>query len=114
MIDAYWNRRKGLYSLRQNGRVIGHEPALCLIEVTLVVKPGAIARIRRTGQREVCAWATGQLVPVRPEVGDEEYLEFNPFRDDAFLDEEGKPVHACRVLHLMPRGNISMRRGPWL
>ena len=94
MIDAYWNRRRGLYSIRQNGRVIGHEAALCLVEVTLVVKPGAIARIRRSGQREVCAWATGQRAFVRSEAGDEEYLSFNPFRDDAFLDEEDEPVHA--------------------
>jgi hypothetical protein len=110
VIDAYWNRRKGLYSLRQNGRVVGHAPRIMLRDVKLIVKPGALARIRATGQREVCAWARGRLVEVQPEWGGEEPLLFDPFEHDAFVDMWDEPIDECRVLHMMKLTSGS----PWM
>ncbi|GJD65787.1 hypothetical protein [Methylobacterium frigidaeris] len=104
MTEVYWHTRRRLWSIREGGRVVAHAPRVCLVDVTLVVKPGAVARIRLRGQREVCAWASGRRVPARALWGGEEPLRFSPFRDDAFVDGWGQPMAACRVLILETYG----------
>ncbi|CAO4147838.1 hypothetical protein [Methylorubrum aminovorans] len=101
MTDAYWNHRRRLWSIREGGCVIGHEAEVCLLDVRLVVSRSAIARVRLRGQREVvCAWASGRRVAPRRLGGEEVGLSFNPYRDDAFLDDWDRPVTGCSVLIL--------------
>ncbi len=103
MTDAYWHTRRGLWSVREGGRVVEHVPRLCLHGVTLVVRESAVARVRLRGQREVCAWATGtRVLSVRG--GGGVRLRFCPFTLDAFATDEGTAVTRCRILHLEPNG----------
>ena len=45
--------------MREGGRVVAHVEAVALSDVALVVRPGALARVRDRHVREVCALARG-------------------------------------------------------
>ena len=106
MPDVYWHTRKRLWSVRIGGRVLLHEPEMMLGHVRLVVRLSAVERIRRTRQREVCAWATGvqthtgEMVPwLMREVS------FDPFASDAFrYVDDGTPITECRGMRFAPDG----------
>lgn len=104
MTQAYWHTRRRLWSLREGGRVVAHEPRVMLLDVSLVVLPGAVTRVRVRRQREVCAWADGQRVIAGPGGGGFRLL-FDPYRWATFvLAEDETPVTGCRVLRLEPNG----------
>lgn len=107
MIDVYWNTRREEWSLRENGRVVGYEWLLCMHDVTLVVRQSAVARIRRTGVREVCAWARGTRQPFMPELFDVgKPLHFDPFRHDTFVTDEGVPILEFPALYFDGGGTV--------
>jgi hypothetical protein len=57
--DVYRNLTRGSWSVRVEGRVVGHVPAIALIGVTLRASDAARLRCLRTGARDVHAWARG-------------------------------------------------------
>lgn len=108
MTDAYWHTRRGMWSVREGGRVVEHVPQIYLWDVSLVVRESAVARVRLRGQREVCAWATGRRVEIPdedlPDRGFARVL-FRPFeRPDFHHGLSGRSLTWCRLLMLNPDG----------
>ncbi|UYW26252.1 hypothetical protein OKC48_23775 [Methylorubrum extorquens] len=111
MTDVYWNRRRGLWSVREGGRVIGHRRDVLMGDVELVVREAAVLRMRARRQREVCAWAQGELsgivdhpdAPELPTCGAAR-IRFTPFSRADFHTERGEPVRWCHMLYLDPHG----------
>ncbi|MEL6061882.1 MULTISPECIES: hypothetical protein [unclassified Methylobacterium] len=60
--DVYWNRTRKLWSLREDGRVVGHVPAVILGRVTFHASEPGRQRWIRTGERTVHAYARGYRV----------------------------------------------------
>lgn len=119
MTDVYWNRRRGLWSVREGGRVVRHEPDVALGLVTFVVRPAAVERIQVRRQREVCAWASGLYLPdAEPPPGQAPRvyepwdprergwtrIHFRPFVRFDFHDEAGRTVLECGILGLWADG----------
>jgi hypothetical protein len=96
-VDVYRHLRRRLciWSVRVDGRVVDHVPAIALRDVALIVRPGALARVRRRQIREVCAHARGIAVDApRPESA--RRLRFDPYGAGAFA-VNGEPATASRL-----------------
>lgn len=108
MTDAYWHTRRGMWSVRENNRVVEHVPQIYLWDVTLVVKPDAVARVQARRVREVCGWASGRRVDIPDE--DLPYrgvarVCFRPFeRGEFFHGISGRSLTWCRLLMLNADG----------
>lgn len=89
MTDVYRNLTRGLWSVREGGRVVEHVPEIALRDVRLIVQPGGRAAVIRTGTRSVHAYARGMRIPfegVPPcaiEVG------YNPWCSEFFTSRPG-------------------------
>ena len=104
-VDVYWNRRlrPRAWSVREGGRVHRHVRTIVLRDVHFVVHAAAVARVRRLGQRAVCAYARG--VPIEaPRYPSGVRVSFNPFEAAAFLTEDGFPILRASLAHFMENG----------
>ncbi|SFU93483.1 hypothetical protein SAMN02799631_03246 [Methylobacterium sp. 174MFSha1.1] len=61
MAEIYRHRGRRLWSVREGGRVVGHVEAIALVDVALVASEAGRRRCLRRGQREVVAWARGEV-----------------------------------------------------
>ncbi len=95
MTDVYRNLTRRCWSIRERGRVIGHLQSLTLAGVVMVVRPGARARVLRTGHREVHAWIRGTVVLDAGVPAGARRLHYRPFEAGHFTDECGRPVVAA-------------------
>lgn len=94
-IQVHYNLHKGGYSItgtvvtdplsgRTAKRVIANVPTVTLRDVVFRVQPGGLARIRKTRQREVCAYSIGTIAePV--DIAGLRKVTFNPHRTDSFV-----------------------------
>ena len=69
-----------------------------LMLLVLVVRPGGLARVRRTGVRAVHAYATGTEVSPPAAVAGLTEVTYNPFRADTFTTRDGRPVFAAALV----------------
>tara|TARA_R110000851_G_scaffold331869_1_gene506771 strand:- start:153 stop:545 length:393 start_codon:yes stop_codon:yes gene_type:complete len=61
-VEVYWNLHKKCWSVRHKGKVIAHQQAVDLKDVTWVVQPAGNARVRREKRKNVHAFARGTLM----------------------------------------------------
>lgn len=103
MAEVYRNLRTRSWSIRIQRRVVRRLPDIVLVDVTFVVRPAGVARIRLRRQREVVAWASGRLVHVEnedlPERGGIRLL-FRPYERLDFHTPDGLSVTRCDLLVL--------------
>lgn len=93
MTDVYRNLARSCWSLRVGGRVVAHVQAIALRDVSLVIRPGALARVRTRRVREVCAHARGTVADA-PRHADARRLRFDPYADGRFT-ADGDPITAA-------------------
>ncbi|GEL42911.1 MULTISPECIES: hypothetical protein [Methylobacteriaceae] len=94
-VDVYRHLRLRVrcWSVRVNGRVVDHVEAIALRDVRLVIRPGALARVRARQIREVCAHARGTVTDApRPEGA--RRLRFCPYAGTTFT-ADGEPMTAA-------------------
>lgn len=91
--EVYRHTRRRCWSLREGGRVVAHVKAVALADVALVVRPGALARVRDRHVREVCAVARGTPTDA-PRPADARRLRFDVYGAGAFL-ADGQPITAA-------------------
>lgn len=93
--EVYRHTRRRCWSLREGGRVVAHVEAVALTDVALVVRPGALARVRNRRVREVCAVARGTPTDA-PRPAHARRLRFDVYGAGVFL-ADGVPVTAASV-----------------
>jgi len=102
--DVYWNSTRKKWSLRRQGRVAAHATSLALRGCTFHIQPGAQARVRSSGKKEVHAWIRGEVVAdhqhlIRVLDGNE--IIYNPVTCDSFLlitHRDGQEVRRSPIL----------------
>jgi len=98
--DVYRNLLHKKVSIRQGGKVVAHAETVVVRDPEFRVQHGKVARIRRVGQREVCAYVRGTAT-AQGALAASDLPEgavrvcFNPFEDDAFRLADGTPVQAA-------------------
>jgi hypothetical protein len=97
-VRVHYNLHAGGFSVVNpaTGRVEWRAADITLTGVQFRVQPAGLARIRATGRREVCAYATGLVAAVStaPDLAGLRKVTFNPYRAPAFTIG-GEPVHAA-------------------
>ncbi|MDP4021101.1 hypothetical protein Q8W71_00560 [Methylobacterium sp. NEAU 140] len=93
--DVYRHTRRRRWSLKVGGRVVGHVEAVALAGVALVVRPGALARVRDRHVREVCALARGTPTAA-PRPPGARRLRFDVYGAGTFL-ADGQPITAAAL-----------------
>jgi hypothetical protein len=103
--DVYRNLTRGLWSVREGGRVVGHVPEIALRNVRLVVQPGGRAACLRTRCRSVHAWAKGIRIPYEAPPADAIEVGYNPFEAEFFTLRPGfSKVVEARVIAFTTAG----------
>jgi hypothetical protein len=105
--NVYWNIRKKVYSLRQNGRVVNHDTFVALSNPTFNVAKAGQAKVRAEGRKNVHATLSGNLMTDNdldslPHGDNAEFATYNPYKNDTFVDKfSGEPVLNARFAQLI-------------
>jgi hypothetical protein len=100
-VHVYKNLRRGDWSVRANGKVIGHASNCVLANVTFHVSEAARQRVIRNHCREVHAWVIGDLVDggLAP-AGERIPITYRPFDGGSFVRRDnGEPIFAAAFVH---------------
>jgi hypothetical protein len=99
---VYWNLHRRCWSLMRQGRVIDHRQSLSLLNVRFVVRPGERARVLRERQKNIHAFAVGELCkwePSRLNWEDWPKVTYNPFKAGTFVVAgTNTPVDSARLV----------------
>ncbi|MRI56569.1 hypothetical protein D8770_21785 [Methylobacterium sp. DB1607] len=96
MAEIYRHRRLLAWSVREGGRVVGHREAVALVDVVLVASEAGRVRCLRRGQREVVAWARGELADL-PRPAGAERLRYGLDRPGFRAGDGERPVTRARA-----------------
>ncbi|UMY18814.1 hypothetical protein MMB17_05725 [Methylobacterium organophilum] len=96
MADVYRHRGRAAWSVREGGRVVGHREAVCLVDVVLVASEAGRLWCLRRGQREVVAWARGELADLARPVSAER-LRYGLDRPGFRAGDGERPVTRARA-----------------
>lgn len=93
------NRKGKVYSVRQDGVVVGHTEKITLRNVEFIVNKKGQERCRKTGSRNVHAYMKGYLKKDQTQHQVQyEYVRYNPYTSPGFMlhDERGKEMGVIR------------------
>lgn len=62
-VEVYFNVRQRVFSVRQNGKVIGHTHRILLENARFIVREAGRQRVITTGYKNVHAWVRGTPFP---------------------------------------------------
>ncbi len=99
--EIYFNLRKKIFSVRQQGKVIQHTGEIFLDQAQFIVNPAGRARVLREKGKNVHAFVRGQ---VGEPAECREIARYNPYLFDSFVDKDGQPVKFAEKVHLFVRG----------
>lgn len=100
IVHAYRNLTRGCWSVRRDGRVVAHVPAITLRSCVMKVRAGGRLRVLREGQRNVHAWIEGEIADDVRADGMAE-IGYNPFMAPTFTVRPGfDPVHEADLVVL--------------
>lgn len=95
------NRKGRIYSIRQNGLVVGHTDSLSMTNVELVVNSGGKKQAIKTMQRNVHAFVRGYINSSISYDGIKQ-LTYNPFSELGFVDREtNEPINEIHQFHII-------------
>ncbi len=104
-VDFYrcLNRKGFVFSLRQNGLVIGHTDKIVLKDCTMVINKSGKDRCLKTKTRNVHAFVTGLIGNFEDIKNIFTFnLNYNPFETNGFYCSQG-PINKCNVLYLQDK-----------
>lgn len=106
-VEVYRNLNRGpgvWYSVRQQGRIIGHCRGITLVGCTMVVQPAGRARVLATGRKNVHAYVRG--LPADDDLEAETWyaLRYDPRKYETFVNGYGNPCREAPVVVLGSHG----------
>ena len=103
-VEIYKNLKKGLWSVRQNGRVVFHTDYICLKQCSFVVCKKGRLRVLREKRKNVHAFVRGFLCDPNepPFVVDYNWnpVNYDPYTADSFMSY-GNPVYSADYVDMM-------------
>lgn len=132
IVDVYFNIRRGIWSVRRAGKVVGHCKTLILRNAKFMVSEAGRQRVLREQCKNIHAWVRGELIevsdpslaeqlgipsleeqleigfPARRPQGDDGgcYVRYNPYLYRTFVDQDDLPVHHATEV-LMSHGVVT-------
>jgi hypothetical protein len=100
LVQVYKNLRRGDWSIRAKGKVIGHASACVLANVTFHVSEAGRQRVIRNHCREVHAWGIGELIDGPAPQGERVPITYRPFEGGSFVRRDnGLPITVAAFVH---------------
>ena len=109
-VEIYFNLRLKCFSVRCQGKVIGHTPSVILNNASFKVSEAGRQRVLATGQKNIHAVVRGELMALDTDCNPTgEQVTYNPFRYSSFVyKRDEKPIHSAasvlcigRAIYLM-------------
>lgn len=98
---------KSWYSIRQQGKVIGHADTVALDDVEFIVGVAGRDRVRNEQRKNVHAWVKGCMLNVNPDDIDvTQPVLYNPYKHDGFVDTQGNVVKHAGLAKLTVGGTV--------
>ena len=104
IVQIYWNLHKKRWSIRNKstGRVCGYANAIRLQNCKFVVQQGGRRRVLETQQKNVHAFAEGEIVYFTDKLC--EQITYNPYKYETFIFKENKlPAYGAEKVFLTVR-----------
>lgn len=103
-VEVYYNLHKKCFSIRAQGKVVGHADTVKIRWAKFVVQPAGRDRVVKEGRKNVHAFVRGQLDRTRrePDLSDYRLASYNPYKHGYFVDAETEdPLWAASdvILH---------------
>lgn len=97
-VEVYKNLHKGLWSIRQSGKVVAHSDYVFLKDAKFVVRPGGRARVLREKRKNVHAFVKGYVAnpAIASKVSENDWKDvyYNPYKHDSFVSDSKAVNHA--------------------
>jgi hypothetical protein len=104
-VKVYWNLHRHLYSVQQNGLVVGHAECVALNDATFKVSQAGRNRVLNEKRKNVHAFIIGTIVPSGTAGGTR--ITYNPYKYSTFVTLENEcPVFKAKAVTLEGRGVI--------
>lgn len=112
LVHVYYNRTKRVWSIRHKGRVIRHADSVALSDCTWVVQPKGNERCRKTGNRDVHAYAKGTLIE-NPnwnyyEIAPSREVTYHPMRNTTFIFKDSNTPVSFSAVALFLKGGRAL------
>lgn len=109
MYEIYWNSHRKMFSIRENGRVVGHAASINAIDAKFVVRPAGQRKVRETGQKNIHAFVKCNEFELLehgapPVMFLKHRVNYDPKINDTFETERG-PITWADVVSLRIRNN---------
>lgn len=99
---VYRNLTKSCYSIRQDGKVIGHADNLTLWNCDFIVRKSGQKRVRETKEKNVHAFVQG-FYTEKVFVLSGAKVSYNPYKMDTFM-ANGQPIEKAEAVYLHEKG----------
>lgn len=94
-----------VYSIRQDGKVIGHDANITLSDCEFVVQEAGRKRVIETGHKNVHAYVRGSIVRAKKLSVNRWYSgRYNPTKGSTFVGEYEGPLFVAPLVHLNSKG----------
>ena len=105
------NRSTYVWSIKQNGKVIGHTKMATILRPRFVVHESTRQRIIREGCRGVCAFFRGEMVKMELPANRGRRVSFNPFELPYFYwCDTREKVNAADLVVLTDKGAYAVMK----
>lgn len=104
-VEIYRNLTRRRWSVRVGKWVAAHMEAIALRDVVFKSSEASRARMIRTGNREVHAWARGVPVPGLARPADAVRVRYRPRIEPGFRDPDGELVVLADLAFFEPDGS---------
>lgn len=101
--EIYWNLHRRKFSIRQDGRVIGHVDSINAFETRLVVQPAGRERVRRTGKKNVHAFVRARYVEVLEPGAPHMMFARTRVTYNPYTHEQFEPIQMAEAVSLRAR-----------
>ena len=98
--EVYFNLRKNLFSVRQNGLVVAHKRFILLEDAVFKVSQAGRARVLREKRKNVHAMVKGIVSKQFVDKYDG-LAYYNPYKTETFVDAKGNPLLGAKFVGLL-------------
>ncbi len=112
-VQVYRNLHTKGYSIRQDGRVVGHTEDATILDGVFVVRETGRQRVLRKKSKNVHAWVEGTLVTTRSNHGYGVKVTYNPYKHSSFMDQNGQEIRNARLVVFRWDGVTAWRINDW-
>jgi hypothetical protein len=106
-VQVYRNLNKDCWSVRYQGKVIGHYETLALYDCTFHVQEAGRKRVLKEKQKNVHAYIKGEIVQITKGKATARRISYNPYKHGFFYyGKSYKEIVYCELMYFSEDGYV--------